>query len=214
MGGEGRGVMKNIPLFTSEYGVATLILEEIPTKQAGFVLVRSTDNLAGLLADGAKFCRMCGAEVVYGTGDFDFFDYQLAYELLEFSAEKHQLPKPDGKMKLVAVDDSNASPFLQKYDQIFAGQVGIGAPKLEEGIGYLVYEGEEWVGIGQIAPGRLEVIGSLKRGMGYDIAAALLAGISAEIITLQVCSLNETAIKLYEKLGFQQGNVMSQYYEI
>ncbi len=206
--------MKNIPLFTSEYGVATLILEEIPTKGAGFVLVRSTDNLAGLLADGAKFCRMCGAGVVYGTGEGDFSGYPLAYGLLEFSAIKHQLPKPDGKVKLVAVDDSSGALFLQMYDQIFAGQVGIGTPKLEEGTGYLAYAGEKLVGIGQISPGRLEVIGSLKKGMGFSIAIALLSKISEEIITLQVCSLNETAIKLYEKLGFTEKGKMGDYYQI
>ena len=56
--------MKNIPLFTSSYGLATLILKEISWNGRAYVLIRSVwnDQTAALLEECRGFCRAAGAE--------------------------------------------------------------------------------------------------------------------------------------------------------
>ena len=56
--------MKNIPMFTSAYGIATLILREIPWSGSAYVLVRSVwnDQTAALLEECRGFCRAVGAK--------------------------------------------------------------------------------------------------------------------------------------------------------
>ncbi|MFI3312871.1 MAG: hypothetical protein R3Y62_03205 [Eubacteriales bacterium] len=206
--------MKNIPLFTSEYGLATLILEEIPTKGLGFIIIRSTDNLSGLLSDGVKFCHMCGAETVYATAEAPIPGYPLAYEILEFSAKKNQLPAPIGDLKLVPITAENQDTLLSYYEEAFRNVQGSGQYSKETQDGFLAYVGEKLVGIGAISEGKLEVIATLEPGMGYALATHLLAKIPEEIITLEVSSTNEKALNLYKKLKFSQTAVLKTYHKI
>ena len=59
--------MKDIPLFTSDCGLATLILREIGWSGSAYVLVRSVWNgrVAGLLDECARFCRAVDAKQIF-----------------------------------------------------------------------------------------------------------------------------------------------------
>ena len=61
--------MKNIPMFTTPYGIATLILREIPWSGNGYVLIRSAweGQTAALLEECRGFCRAVGAERIYAA---------------------------------------------------------------------------------------------------------------------------------------------------
>ena len=56
--------MRDIPVFTTEYGVASLVLREIPYRQEAYISIQSSLQPEELLAECVSFCRACGAEKV------------------------------------------------------------------------------------------------------------------------------------------------------
>ena len=66
--GEGGADMKNIPMFTTENGVASLILQEIPYRREAYVHIRSTAAPEAFFRECVDFCKMAGAEKIYLTG--------------------------------------------------------------------------------------------------------------------------------------------------
>ena len=60
--------MKDIPVFATEYGVASLVLKEIPYLGAAYVTVQDSLEPEKLLEECIGFCRACGAERVCATG--------------------------------------------------------------------------------------------------------------------------------------------------
>ncbi|MBE6957907.1 MAG: hypothetical protein E7447_01970, partial [Ruminococcaceae bacterium] len=57
--------MQDIPIFTTEYGVASLSLREIPYRQEAYICIQSSCQPKELLAECIGFCRACGAEKIY-----------------------------------------------------------------------------------------------------------------------------------------------------
>ena len=62
--------MKDFPFFTTEYGVASLVLKEIPYKGEAYITLRDAQpgQEAELLAECVSFCRMAGAEKILAAG--------------------------------------------------------------------------------------------------------------------------------------------------
>ena len=63
--------MKDIPIFPTEYGVASLILKEIPYRQTAYIRVQDVqpDGLNSLIGECAQFCRAAGAERIFWTAE-------------------------------------------------------------------------------------------------------------------------------------------------
>ena len=87
--------MQNIPIFTGVHGMATLILKEIPVSGYSYVLVRSVwkDNLPGLLAEAAAFCREAGAKAVFASYECYDLPARHVHDVLEFTMDR---PPPAG----------------------------------------------------------------------------------------------------------------------
>ena len=66
----GGGIMRDFPIFTTEYGVSSLTLKEIPYKSIAYIHVR--DVQPGFFQEHMKecvsFCRMCGADAIFAAG--------------------------------------------------------------------------------------------------------------------------------------------------
>ena len=60
--------MKDIPVFTTQNGVASLILQEIPTQGCAYIRLQATLSPEQLLAECISFCRMVGATRIYVAG--------------------------------------------------------------------------------------------------------------------------------------------------
>ena len=56
--------MKDFPMFTTEFGIASLILREIPYRGEAFILIQDTQQPEELLAVCISFCQICGAEKI------------------------------------------------------------------------------------------------------------------------------------------------------
>ena len=81
--------MKNIPVFTSSYGIATLILREIPWNRTAYVLIRSVwnDQKAALLEDCKGFCRAVGAEEIYASWELETLPAEPVWDMHNLNLE-------------------------------------------------------------------------------------------------------------------------------
>ena len=87
--------MKDIPVFTAENGLATLILSEIAHSGRAYVLIRAVWTEPGALLEECRgFCRACGAEEIYSSWGVKELPGKPAWELLGMECDKAELPQP------------------------------------------------------------------------------------------------------------------------
>ena len=69
--------MRDFPIFTTDYGVSSLILREIPYRQEAYIHIQDVqpDGFADHLKECVSFCRMAGAERIFARGHEMLADY-------------------------------------------------------------------------------------------------------------------------------------------
>ncbi len=202
--------MKDIPIFTSPEGIATLILREIPTRREAYVLVRSVfTTLPALLQESGRFCRAAGAERVYFGGDADFSDYPVYARLIERAIERTRLPQTAAVAVPVAEGERGqwAALYRERFLPVPAAQ---SSPSAENAC--FICDGDERIGLGQIRGGELLSVAALKRGRGADCVCALAAQTDSPVLTLLCAEENLRAMQLYDRLGFSRGTVKEIWY--
>ena len=209
--------MKNIPVFTTNAGIATLILREIPHFGRAYILPQSIfSNEEALVRECADFCRMAGAERVD-------VKLQSAVPGTAFSCEiwelvRHELPIPESNLQLERVRPDTAEAYRSFYNRRFrtvdnaAWCSAADAAEVAEQGGYILLERDEVIGAGQIWEGELRAIAAGKKGLGYALACALLRQGGPGPVRLQVASSNAPALQLYERLNFEKSAVRSRWY--
>ena len=60
--------MKDIPLFTTEFGIASLTLNEIPYSRKAYFRIQDSAQPEQFVEECRDFCRAVGAEEIYATG--------------------------------------------------------------------------------------------------------------------------------------------------
>ena len=75
--------MRDIPVFTTEYGVASLVLREIPYRQEAYICIQSSCQPGQLLAECIGFCRACGAEKIYARNHEILGKYPLHTSIIK-----------------------------------------------------------------------------------------------------------------------------------
>lgn len=199
--------MKDFPVFTTEFGVASLILREIPYRGEAFILIQDTRQPEELLAECISFCRICGAEKIYVRGHEIAQRYPLhciVYEMrgvarVDGSKVENLWPVTEETIgrwrdflneKMRPVDNSGT---LEKK-----GEQEI----LSSGGAYFVHHEGELLGAGWLAGNELLLVAAAKPGTGERVCHTLFSLIPDEEVKLDVVSTNVRAIRLYEKLGF------------
>lgn len=217
--------MKDIPIFTGHFGIATLILREIPTKRYAYVMVRSYQpgKLPELLGECRDFCIMAGAVHVIATADEPLEFLPHVHDMLEFTCRRETLPPPLRPVELVPVTAENGQQFLDLYNRLFYPIINAATYTrtdltriLEKGQAYLAVVCGEFAGLGELSEDELSAIGVLPehRGLGHHLALTLLSRMSCEVVRLRVSSVNEPALRLYGKLGFDRTAVLSRWYRL
>lgn len=215
--------MKDIPIFTGEHGVATLILREIPHQGRAYVMLRTVWRLEAFLDECRNFCRMAGAESVYVTGNEDLSGLPLVHEMQRWTCRRADLPPLAEPVDLAPLSDENREEYRTLYNQLFA-QVPNAATctvqelqrvQREEQAALAVAAGRT-AGLVQWTDGRLEAIGVVPdfHGLGYRLALTVLHQMTAETVELQVSSANEPALRLYKRLGFRHAETLSRWYDL
>lgn len=211
--------MKDFPMFPTEYGVASLVLKEIPYQGMAYVIVRDTQDPEKLLEECISFCRMCGAEAVYATGHDWLKRYPLYTAILEMRCSRAELPETDAA--LFPVQEKTVDEWRGIYNEKVR-KVPNGAwmtekegkEMLRKGVGYFVHRGEELLGIGKVSSETIEWVASVRPGAGRDVVAALAHAITTDTVTLTVANNNEKAVRLYESLGFIPVKEISRWYRV
>lgn len=215
--------MKDIPVFTGAYGIATLVLKEIPWSGCGYVIVRSVwSDAAAFLEECLGFCRACGAEQVYASWEMAELPAPHAYDMVQLQMKKSELPR-GVPLELQELTKENAEAFLQVYNTCFrqvpnAASYGKKdtARLLGEETAYLVCKDGVCAAVAEISKEGLEAVAVLPeyRGLGYDLARTVLEHVPSVTLKLKTASTNERALRLYARLGFRQTAVLTRWWKL
>lgn len=217
--------MKDIPIFTGQFGIATLILREIPHQGGAYVMVRSAKegHLQAFLEECRTFCVLAGAQWVLATADepLDFLPH--VHDMLELRCPRSQLPPPVKPVDTVPLTAENGEEFLRCHRQLFRTIPNAATYTqadlqriLEQDQACLAMVRGQTAGIAQWNDGELCAIGVLPeyRGLGHRLALTVFQRMTAETVTLRVSSSNAPALRLYQKLGFDRSRVLSRWYAL
>lgn len=210
--------MKNIPVFDTENGVATLILREIPYTQKAYVRLQSVSDFEKMAEECRAFCRMCGAEKIYAAGHEGLAKYPCHATMLEMRCVTDALPQTDAC--LFPVQEHTLGEFTRIYNEKMKAvpnsawmDAEEGKRMLETGDGYFVHRAGALIGIGRVEAGKILVVAATVPGGGREVVAAL-APLAGEMAAVEVAAENHKAMALYESLGFVAVRELSRWYEI
>lgn len=211
--------MRDFPFFNTEYGVASLILKEIPYQAAAYIILRDASDPEKLLKECVDFCRVCGAEQIYATGHeiLEAYPFYTAMWLMRCDAAA----LPDTDAALFPVQEKTLDRWQQIYNEKVL-RVPNGAwmtrkdakKMLDEGTGYFIHRAEQLLGIGKVSGGEIQWVASTVPGAGRDVVCALAHGTWSPMVELTVASENAKAVRLYESLGFIRVQEMSRWYNV
>lgn len=211
--------MKDMPMFITDYGVASLTLRELPYSKRAYIRVQSSDDVQKLLKECADFCRAVGAEEIYATGES--FDIAFPYhtDILEMNCLRSALPETDAVA--VLVEDQQLSMFKDIYNEKMqnipnAAYFSIQDAKdmLNNQCGYIVRQNGNLIGIGIAADDTIQMLAALEPGKGKDVLSALSMRLQSDIVRVEVASANTKAMTLYNRLGFQTSQALARWYKI
>ena len=211
--------MKDIPVFATENGVASLTLKEIPYTQTGYIKIQNTLEPEKLLDECVRFCKMAGAEAVYASGH-DFLEaYPFHTAIWRMARSRDGLSDTDAA--LFPVVEQTLEAWRELYNRRMAHipnfsymTQGDAARMLEQGNGYFVHRGNTLLGIGMASGDRIDAVVSSQKGAGEQVVLALNHALSSGDICLEVASANERAVRLYERMGFAAVQELSRWFEI
>ena len=211
--------MKDLPVFTTEHGAATLILKEIPYQETAYIILRDSLEPLALAKECAEFCRACGAEKIYVTGHDTLSAYPFYTAMWEMTSLRENIPDTDAA--LWPVQEKTLTRWQRIYNEKVkkvpngAWMTNADAEKmLQDGDGYFIHRGETLLGIGRASSDRIDWVASLAPGAGTDVVKALAHAATEDTITLTVASTNQKAVKLYESLGFVRTAEISKWYQL
>ncbi len=211
--------MKDIPVFTTEYGIASLVLREVPYQQTAYIHLQATDEPDKLLEECVKFCRMVGAEKILATGHPALESHPLHTAIIRMACMKDTLGDTDAS--LFPVQEHTADEFQRLYNEKVSHVPNAAwmdqADKkdmLNTGEGYFVHRDGALLGIGRVLHGEIRFLAAVQPDAGADVVKALAHAAAEEKILVEVASANQKAVSLYERLGFIKVKELSRWYNV
>ncbi len=211
--------MNNIPVFDTEFGVASLFLREIPYRKRAHIKIQSSLEPEKLLAECVAFCRMCGAEWIDAAGHEYLQTYPLITALYAMQISREAVPDTDAS--LFPVTEETVAKWLDIYNDRMADvpnaaymETSDGRDLLKSGDGYFVHRNGELLGIGKAAGDFIDTVISVKPGEGETVVRALCGLLSGETVRLMVAGANEKAVWLYERMGFVKTRELVRWYRV
>ena len=210
--------MKNIPMFTTEYGVANLFLKNVPYSGSAFVQILSTSDCFALLQECSDFCRAVGAEKIYASGHDALDSLPIYTQILAMSRKADFTHKSDCDIALVTNETSEA--WRGMYNSCMAEVPAVDFMSksdmqrhLQVGDAYYIHCNGELLGIGIASGERIDAVAGLKPHVGEKLMGALFSTLAGETIHLQVASENRKACNLYNRMGFTVDAVLEVWYD-
>lgn len=201
--------MRDFPIFTTDTGVSSLLLKEIPYKKEAYIRLGDvqSDGFGEHLKECVSFCRMAGAERVLATGHEKLEDYPLEAALLEMRGTAWV--EPEKLKNLFPVTEATVRTWRGYYNEKLRDVACSATLTTREEAeilafpgAYFVHDNGELLGIGWLEDTHLRTVAAMKPGAGETVMHTLMSLVEGAGMTLEVASTNARAIRLYEKLGF------------
>lgn len=211
--------MRDFPVFTTENGVGSLVLKEIPYSGIAYVTIRDSSFPEEFLHECLAFCKAVGASTVYATGSGTLEKYPFFTSVIQMAAATDAIPYSDAFV--FPVTDQTVSRWREIYNQkmknvdnaSYMSEAAAGE-MLKSGSGYFVHRDGNLLGIGMVGQDRIDCVASVVPGGGREVVCALAHAFMGESVVLEVASTNHKAICLYESMGFIRTAEISRWYKI
>ena len=211
--------MKDIPMFTTEYGVASLFLREITYRGRAHIKIQSTLEPEKLLEECVSFCRMCGAEWIDAAGDEYLEKYPLITSILAMQCDRSRIGETDAC--LFPVTEQTLQQWLDIYNERMKDIPNAaymdskdGRELLKSGDGYFIHRDGHLLGIGKAKDDFIDTVIAVVPGAGETVVQALCSNLQGDTVKLWVASANLCAVKLYERMGFVPTKELSRWHQI
>lgn len=211
--------MRDFPVFTTEYGVASLFLREIPYRGRAHIKLQSTQEPDKLLEECIAFCRMCGAEWIDAAGHEYLKKYPLITAIVAMQCDRQVIGQSDAC--LFPVTEQTLQRWLDIYNERMADIPNAaymdsrdGRKLLEDGDGYFVHRDGQLLGIGKAKDDFIDTVISVQPGAGQTVVQALCSALQSDRVRLWVASANTRAVRLYERMGFLTVGQISHWYRV
>lgn len=211
--------MKDFPVFTTEYGVSSLFLREIPYREEAYIVIQDVqpEGFEAHLKECAAFCRMAGAEKIYVRGHEKLETLPLYTAVCEMRGtawvDREKLEN------LFPVTEQTVSRWrsimnerLRNVDNASTLTAFDEKKILQSGGAYFVHHNGELLGVGWMEDAKLLLVAAVKPGAGERVMHSLMSLVEGADMTLEVASTNTRAISLYEKLGFIRTREVMRWY--
>lgn len=211
--------MRDFPIFTTDYGVASLVLKEIPYKKEAYICIRDVqpNGFDAHLRECVGFCKMAGAENIYATGHDELKGYPHYTTVMEMCASGDA--QSEDIAQLFPVTGQTVKHWREIYNQRMREVHNSGTLEsrdekriLESGGAYFVHEDESLLGIGWLQDHKVLAMASVVPGTGERVLRTLMSIYTGESVRLEVATTNLKAVRLYEKMGFVPVKEVSSWY--
>lgn len=211
--------MRDFPFFTTEYGVASLTLKEIPYTKAAYIIIQDSLEPEKLLVECVDFCKIAGAEKIFASNHPILEKYPFHTQIIRMTCTRVALKETDAA--LFPVTERTLDRWCEIYNERMASipnfsYMSVLARKklLQDGNGYFIHRNSQLLGIGVASGERIDAVISVQAGAGEDVVLALNSALSGDRVCLDVASTNDRAIRLYERLGFIKSLEISKWYQV
>ena len=213
--------MKDFPVFTTDWGVSSLILREIPYREEAYIHIQDVqpEGFEEHLKECVSFCRMAGAERVYATGSQllqAYPEYMSVYEMRGTA-----WVDPEKLQNLFPVTDTTVSRWrglmnerLRPVDNAATLTAFDEKKIVQSGGAYYIHRNGELLGLGWMEDTKLLLVAAVKPGAGETVMHSLMSLVEGADMTIEVASTNDRAIRLYEKLGFMKTREVVKWHKI
>lgn len=209
--------MRDFPVFDTEFGIASLVLKEVPYRGEAYIIIQSTQQPEELLGECVSFCRMVGAEKIYARGH----EYLEQFPLHAIIYEMRGRAKVAEEMmeNLWPVTEETIEKWRSLMNERMTGVDNSGTLEkarekeiLKSGGAYFVHRNGEPMGAFWLLEDEVKLVASLQPGAGERVMHTLFSLVPEQQLKLQVVSTNHRAIRLYEKLGFVKTRELRRWF--
>ena len=211
--------MKDFPFFTTESGIASLTLKEIPYTKAAYIKIQDTSDPNALIDECVGFCKMAGAEHIFASNHPYLEKYPIHTRIYQMVILREGLADTDAALFPITEETLEKwrdiyNNRMQKVSNFSYMSIADSKELLQKGNGYFVHRADRLLGIGIASGEQIDAVISVATGAGEQVVLALNHALSGEHAVLEVASTNEKAIALYERLGFLKTCEISCWYRL